>query len=91
MTAEDFGEVALQLNDDELLAYLESEDADITDLLAEIEWKERVRMMQHRDSGSRSVPAAPYAAILRHRHILPRLGEECPRAEGPGRAECSGA
>jgi hypothetical protein len=37
MTAEDFGEVALQLNDDELLAYLENEDADITDLITDIE------------------------------------------------------
>jgi hypothetical protein len=37
MTAEDFGEVALQLNDDELLAYLENEDADIADLITDTE------------------------------------------------------
>ena len=37
MTAEDLGEVGLQLNDDELLAYLENEDADITDLITDIE------------------------------------------------------
>ena len=37
ITAEDLGEVDLQLNDDELLAYLENEDADITDLITDIE------------------------------------------------------
>lgn len=37
ITAENLGEVALQLNDDELLAYLENEDADITELITEIE------------------------------------------------------
>ena len=37
ITGEDLGEVDLQLNDDELLAYLENEDADITDLITDIE------------------------------------------------------
>ena len=37
ITSEDLGDVALRLNDDELLAYLENEDADITELITEIE------------------------------------------------------
>ncbi len=37
ITAEDLGEVAVQLNDDELLAYLENEETDITDLITDIE------------------------------------------------------
>lgn len=35
--AEGLGEVALQLEEDELLAYLEHEDADMTDLITDIE------------------------------------------------------
>lgn len=37
ITSEDLGDVALRLNDEELLAYLENEDADITELITEIE------------------------------------------------------
>ena len=37
ITAEGLGEVDLQLNEDELLAYLDNEDADITDLITDIE------------------------------------------------------
>ncbi|MBP7513201.1 MAG: hypothetical protein KA791_01560 [Flavobacteriales bacterium] len=37
ITAEDLGEVDLELSDDELLAYLDNEDADITDLITDIE------------------------------------------------------
>ena len=37
LTTEDLGAVALQLNDNELLAYLEQENADIEDLITDIE------------------------------------------------------
>ena len=37
ITAEDLGEVDLELSDDELFAYLDNEDADITDLITDIE------------------------------------------------------
>ncbi len=37
LTAEDLGAVALQLNADELLAYLEQENADIDDLITDIQ------------------------------------------------------
>jgi hypothetical protein len=37
ITSEELGGIALRLNDDELLAYLENEDADITELITEIE------------------------------------------------------
>lgn len=37
ITTEDLGEVDIELNDDELLAYLEDEDTDLADLITEIE------------------------------------------------------
>lgn len=37
ITSDDLGEVDIELNDEELLAYLETEDADFTELITDIE------------------------------------------------------